>query len=135
MNLEALWIVGFVDGEGCFHVQINPKTNQVLPEFVVSQHCRSESVLYGLKDYFQAGVVRKESNKLEETGRQYRVRSATQLRTIILPFFDKHPLKTSKHIDYLKFRDILLLMEKKVHLTPEGRDSIRQIRDTMKRGR
>jgi len=131
MELEALWIVGFVDGEGCFHVQINKKTNQVLPEFVVSQHSRSENVLYALKTFFKTGVVRKESGKLNETGRQYRVRNVIHLRTIFVPFFDKHPLKTAKHIDYLKFRKILLLMEKKIHLTEEGRKEIQCIRETM----
>lgn len=131
MNLEAQWIVGFVDGEGTFHIQINKKTNQVLPEFVISQHMRSENVLYAIKDYFDAGVVRKESNKPGETGRQYRVRDVNQLRKIIIPFFEKHSLKTTKHIDFLKFRDVLLMMERKEHLTLAGKAEIEKIRETM----
>ena len=36
MQLDAQWIVGFVDGEGCFHVSINAQEEmsigfQVLP--------------------------------------------------------------------------------------------------------
>jgi hypothetical protein len=27
MNLNAQWIVGFVDGEGCFHIGINQKSS------------------------------------------------------------------------------------------------------------
>lgn len=136
MNLETQWIVGFVDGEGCFHVQINPvpslKTGyQVLLEFVVCQHCRSENVLYALKARFKTGVVRRESSKKDETGRQYRVRNATALRTIIVPFFEKHELKTTKRIDFKKFRYILLMMDRKEHLTPEGVEKIRKIRSTM----
>jgi hypothetical protein len=43
MNLNAQWVVGFVDGEGCFHVGINQNESmslgvQVLPEFTVVQH-------------------------------------------------------------------------------------------------
>ena len=41
--LETEWVVGFVDGEGCFFVGINrhPEMTsgyQVLPEFTVVQH-------------------------------------------------------------------------------------------------
>ncbi len=43
MNLDPHWVVGFVDGEGCFHIGINPHAemkagHQVLPEFTVVQH-------------------------------------------------------------------------------------------------
>jgi hypothetical protein len=45
MKLDAQWIAGFVDGEGCFHIGINQNKDmllgyQVLPEFVVTQHKR-----------------------------------------------------------------------------------------------
>ena len=50
-RLDAEWIVGFVDGEGCFHVAINRLEKMtlgwsVLPEFRVVQHKRDEQVLY-----------------------------------------------------------------------------------------
>ena len=136
MNLESQWVTGFVDGEGCFHIEINPsktmKTGyQVLPSFVVSQHYRSENVLYALKNLFQTGVVRKESNRQGETGRQYRVRNFTDLQTKIIPFFEKHSLKTSKKIDFLKFRYICILMARKEHLTFEGILKINKIALTM----
>jgi hypothetical protein len=62
--LNAQWIVGFVDGEGCFHIGINQNQEmklgvQVLPEFTVVQHQVDEQVLYALKAYFGCGVVRK----------------------------------------------------------------------------
>jgi hypothetical protein len=104
---------------------------QVLPEFVISQHVRSLMVLHALKHSFGVGVIRKESSRPHETGRQYRVRNTTHLREVIIPFFEKHSLKTSKKIDFLKFRYILLLMERGEHLTIEGIQKIRKIRDTM----
>ena len=39
----------------------------------------------------------------------------------------KHPLKTKKNVEFLKFRDVLLLMEKSAHLTIEGMERIRAI--------
>ena len=140
MNLESQWITGFVDGEGCFHIEINPNKTmkigyQVLPSFIVSQHCRSSHVLYGLKNFFQTGVVRKESNRQGKNGRQYRFRNFNDLQTKIIPFFEKHSLKTSKKIDFIKFRYICFLMAKKEHLTFEGIIKIYKIACTMNNGR
>ena len=132
MNLNAQWVVGFVDGEGCFHVGINKNESmslgvQVLPEFTVVQHEVDEQVLYALKDYFGCGVVRKNhGNRLS-----YRVRGQENLQKQILPFFEKHKLKTRKRVDFLKFRKVILLIEKGEHLEADGLEKIREIKKSM----
>jgi hypothetical protein len=136
MQLEAQWIVGFVDGEGCFHIGINEHKEmsagfQVLPEFTVVQHQRDIKVLNALKAYFGCGVVR--VNHGDRMA--YRVRALTHLNQIVVPFFMKHPLKTEKNIDFLKFRDVILKMNNNEHLTSDGVESIRQIAAQMNRGR
>ena len=137
MNLDAQWIAGFTDGEGCFHIEFNKNETMttgyaILPTFVVSQHARSEAVLYALKDYFKTGVVRQESKQnSKQSMRQYRVRNVRDLQTIIVPFFEKHSLKTTKKIDFLKFRYILCCIERKEHLTIEGVQKIYKIASTM----
>ncbi len=135
-RLEAQWVVGFVDGEGCFYVGINSHPEmqtgfQVLPEFTVVQHERDVQILYALKQFFGCGVVRR--NRAERLA--YRVRSVSHLRERIVPFFEQHPLKTRKRLDFLKFRRILLLMERGAHLTPEGIEQIRTIASQMNTGR
>ena len=132
MDLNAQWIVGFVDGEGCFHIGINKNKEmklgiQVLPEFNVVQHEVDEQVLYALKAYFKCGVVRKNHG----TRLCYRVRGHKNLLHRIIPFFEKHPLKTRKRVDFAKFRKVLLLMEKGDHLHSDGLEKIRQIKTTM----
>ena len=134
MNLHAQWIVGFVDGEGCFHVSINPHEDmttgyQVLPEFTVVQHKRDVQILHALKAYFGCGIVR--NNHADRMA--YRVRSLKHLLDHIVPFFMKHPLKTKKHVDFRKFRRVLLMMEKGEHLTEEGIEEIRRICEQMNR--
>ena len=136
MKLDAQWITGFVDGEGCFYVGINPHAEmtarfQVLPEFTVVQHERDVQVLHALKAHFGCGVVR--VNHGDRMA--YRVRSVKHLLEHIVPFFVKHPLKTKKNVDFLKFRDVLLLMEAGNHLTVEGIERIRSIAQQMNRGR
>jgi hypothetical protein len=120
MELSPEWVVGFTDGEGCFHVSIlpNPKTAsgyQVLPEFVVVQHRRSISVLYALKRFFGHGVVR------PSQGDRYafRIRSLEGLEKVC-EFFTKHPLKTHKQVDFVRFRRVIHKMREGKHLSVEG---------------
>lgn len=135
-RLEAQWVVGFVDGEGCFYVGINSHPEmksgfQVLPEFIVVQHQQDVQLLYALKQFFGCGVVRRN----HDNRMAYRVRGVEHLWERVIPFFEKHPLKTKKRLDFLKFRKILTMMRKGDHLTPAGIEKIRQIASEMNRGR
>ena len=135
MKLDAQWITGFVDGEGCFHVGINPHGDmatgvQVLPEFTVVQHERDVQILHAFKAHFGCGVVRRNHGDRMA----YRVRSQKHLLEHIIPFFVEHPLKTKKRVDFQKFRRVLLKMEAGAHLKPEGVAEIRRIAGQMNRG-
>ena len=135
MKLDPGWVAGFVDGEGCFHVGINTHADmtagyQVLPEFTVVQHARDAQLLHALKGFFGCGVVR--TNHGDRLA--YRVRSQQHLLERILPFFEKHPLRSKKHIDFMKFRDVLLMMQKGEHLERGGLERIREIASKMNRG-
>lgn len=134
-KLEAQWITGFVDGEGCFFIGLNTNIQmsvgfQVLPEFVVVQHKRDEQILQALKAFWGCGVVRKNhGDRL-----CYRVRGLKDIKNIIIPFFEKHSLKTKKKIDFLKFRRVLQLIDKNEHLKVNGLLIIDKIRLTMNTG-
>ena len=123
-----------MDGEGCFHIGINPHEDmkvgyQVLPEFTVVQHERDVQLLHAIKAYFGCGVVR--TNHGDRMA--YRVRGKEQLLRIIVPFFVKYRLRTRKRIDFEKFRTVLLMMEAGDHLTVEGVEKIRSIAGQMNR--
>ena len=135
MKLDAQWITGFVDGEGCFYVGINQHKEmtagyQVLPEFTVVQHKRDVQVLQALKSHFDCGVVR--TNHGDRMA--YRVRGIDHLSKHIVPFFVKHPLKSKKRLDFEKFRRIILMMERGDHLKREGIEQIRMLASQMNRG-
>ncbi len=128
MQLEAQWVVGFVDGEGCFHIGVARHGGlsvgfQVLPEFTVVQHERDVAVLYALKKFFGCGVVRRNhGNRMA-----FRVRNHEHLLEKIVPFFEKHKLKTKKRMDFLRFRRALLLVSRGEHLTPDGLATLRKL--------
>src|SRR5207249_3305621 len=61
-RLSAEWVVGFVDGEGCFFVGINRQPTmkigwQVLPEFRVVQHEKDVAILQRLQEFFGCGQI------------------------------------------------------------------------------
>ena len=87
-TLNPNWIVGFVDGNGHFAISNDSKNFY----FVVSQDQRSVNVLYGIKSFFKCGSVQKVGKNL----REYKVSSKKNLVNVIVPFFQKRPLKTSK---------------------------------------
>jgi hypothetical protein len=104
---------------------------QVLPEFTVAQHQRDIQLLYALKKFFGCGVVR--TNHGERMA--YRVRSQDHLKERIIPFFEQHPLRSRKRVDFVRFRRVLQLMDRGEHLSPEGIERIRAIASKMNTGR
>ena len=128
MDLQAQWIVGYVDAIGEFHLSMNRK-DEVQFEFTVVQHERDVQVLYALKAFFGCGVVRKNHGDRMA----YRVRAIEHLTETIIPFFEKHPLKTKKGVEFHKFRKILLKIKKGDHLSFEGIEEIRNLKNQMNR--
>jgi len=124
MKLHAQWITGFVDGEGCFIVSVRTAPDrqtpvQLQPAFIVSQHKMDIQVLHALKAHFGCGQVYTPTNKDYHVA-QWRVDKLEHLLTYVVPFFEKHNLKTKKGIEFQRFRRICLHMKNKVHQTPEG---------------
>lgn len=132
-RLDAQWIAGFVDGEGCFHVSINRNKKmttgwQVLPEFRVVQHEKNKEVLYKLKEYFEFGhVVINHGDRKE-----FRVRKLSDLRKVVT-FFNENKLRTTKSKDLNCFSEILDLMLENEHLSLEGLLKIEKIISNMNR--
>jgi hypothetical protein len=133
------WIVGFVDGEGCFSCPIYECKKmtlrwQVRPEFAVVQGASSRDVLEDLVQFFGCGRVfrnRRHDNHREDLFR-YCVQRFGDLRTMIVPFFRENPLRTSKQENFDKFARIIELMELRRHLTVPGTIEIAEIAQTMK---
>ena len=134
MNINPYWVSGFVDGEGTFYIGINKNLTmksgfQVLPEFRVVQHEKDIKVLYALKTFFGAGVVRVN----HDTRQELRIRSLEHMNKFVIPHFDKYPLLTQKKFDFLKFKEIIRLMNLGKHLSVEGIKEIITIASKMNR--
>jgi hypothetical protein len=130
------WIVGFVDGEGCFSVSIfKNRTSkygfQVMLEFVVTQGQKSINVLEDIKSFFGCGSIfvnRRYDNHKEHIYR-FCIRSLKDLDEKVIPFFKDNPLRTSKRHDFALFCKVVEMMRNRHHLTEEGLEKIRQLKN------
>nr|ATI20217.1 LAGLIDADG endonuclease [Juglanconis oblonga] len=148
--LNPYYVPGFADAEGSFILSIykNNKKSElswsVLPKFAINLHLKDKGLLENIQSFFGVGrlSVDYSNNKV-----QYSVNSAKDLVNVIIPHFERYPLCTVKHADYLLFksapwapqatrgalRPVLLFKEKK-HLTIEGLQQIVNIRASINKG-
>jgi hypothetical protein len=140
------WVIGFVDGEGCFSVGFirqpdrvgrrGYKTGyQVAHEFAVTQGASSKDSLEVLREFFGIGLLvpnRRYDDHREHLWR-YVVRKRCDLLEVVIPFFRSHPMRTAKQDDFAKFAQVVELVDCGRHLSPEGLIEIAQIAETMNR--
>ncbi len=91
------WLVGFTDGDGTF--SISHQGDKWGLSFKLAQSRYNLRVLYYVKNQLRVGYITKDNTK-----GQYFIRDRKVIETVIFPIFDKYPLLTSKHFDYLKFK-------------------------------
>lgn len=133
-RLSADWVVGFVDGEGCFFVGINRQPSmklgwQVLPEFRVVQHEKDITILEQLQRFFGFGQVTTNHGDRKEL----RIRGIEQLNKVV-EFFKAHPLRTVKRSSFESFAEVIAIMNRGEHLTEDGLQRIKDLAGRMNRG-
>lgn len=132
--LNPYYITGLIEGEGYLGISIsqahgrNLKVGvQVSLNFGISMNIRELGLIKEIKDYFDCGTLELQKNGIVS----YRVRSFDDVRNKIVPFFDKYKFHGGKAEDLKILKIIIELMDKKEHLTVEGVEAIKQLRDKM----
>ena len=142
------WVVGFVDGEGCFSIGFTKQPDrqeslrirrgyttgyQVTPRFAVVQGKSSLKSLELLQKFFGVGGIsinRRYDNHKEHLYR-YSVNSKKDLLNVIIPFFKQNQLQTEKRKNFEMFTRCLEIINKKEHLATKGLIKIAQITERM----
>jgi LAGLIDADG endonuclease len=134
------WIVGFVDGEGCFSISVVRNVTcalgwQVQHEFAVTQASPSRSALEYVRDVLGCGRIVEQLRRDDHRSPllRFSVKRRGDLIETIVPFFKEHPLRTAKRLDFERFADVLQLMEGGAHRTSEGLAVIASITEAMNR--
>ena len=140
------WVIGFVDGEGCFSIGFIRQPNregrkgyrtgyQVAHEFAVTQGAKSVSRLQELREFFGVGqvVINTRYDNHKEHLYRYVVRKRKDLLEVIIPFFRQNLMHSSKQRDFEKFAQCVELIESGHHLTRDGLIEIAEVAQTMNR--
>jgi hypothetical protein len=140
------WVLGFVDGEGCFSVGFVRQAGggrrrgyrtgwQVAHEFAVAQGASSVGCLEELRTFFGVGgvIVNRRHDNHREPMYRFVVRKRADLLGTVIPFFEVHPLRSAKRADFERFAQVVRKIDTGRHLTRDGLVEIAEIAQTMNR--
>ena len=123
----------FASGEGCFLVTLIKTTSNQLGywvqlSFQLTQHTRDIELINNLKEYLDCGqtTVYDDHNFIK-----YVVSNISDIMEKVLPFFDKYSIVGVKSQDYEDFKQVVLMVKDKKHLTLEGLNLIKKIKEGM----
>lgn len=118
--IKPWFVTGFTDAEGCFFIKVT-KSKGKLPwrvnvTFLLVLHLKDRALLESIQAFFGGiGSITISGNTV-----RYEVSSVTDLLNVIIPHFEKYPLCTQKHADFLLWKQAVRLMALKQHLTLAG---------------
>ncbi len=123
--LDPWYIVGFVEGEGTFHIAFykDPRMKQgikIIPEFHINQSYLRIDTLKAIKEYFGCGYIKANHAKKKDTTYVYVVRDREELINKIIPFFQKHCLISNKQKSFYLFAKIVKLIKEGKHRRKQG---------------
>jgi hypothetical protein len=127
------YIAGLASGDGCFYISIRNSSScklekAVVLKFQIVQHSRDIELMEML--IFTLGCGRIEL-AIKQSAVYFVVLKFKDISEKLIPFFDKYPIKGVKALDYSDFKKVVLLMNRKTHLTEQGLSEIQSIKLNM----
>ncbi len=132
--LNPYWITGFTDAEGCFTIKYS-QSNQyrlgwrVQPVFQIKLHGRDIILLNQIKTFFGVGTLVKDGTYIAFT-----VKTVKNLCDVIIPHFNNYPLLTQKYADFVLFKQIVAILDKKQRLTNQEFEETLSLRANLNLG-
>jgi hypothetical protein len=132
--LNPNYIVGFVDGEGCFSISLN-KNDDRLPEvrllFEIELREDDEPILQEIQRVLGCGRIYRLEYERYAKWRPHvklKVSNFSDISTKIIPFFKRYPPQAKKRLQFEQFCKVAELIKTKKHLTVEGIEQIRNLK-------
>lgn len=139
-KLHPQYIVGFIDGEGSFSISASKHKTlkrkvEIRAALEIELRADDKDILEKIKDIFDCGHMY--VLNYEKYGWyphvKYKVSNTQDLVNKIIPFFDKYPPQSKKAEVYKIFREIVIMLRKKEHLTDKGYKKILRLRDKIRK--
>lgn len=139
-KLSPEYVCGFIDGEGSFSISIGKHKTlkrgfEVRPEFEIELRADDQEILERI--LITIGCGRIYDCSYERYGwyphSKYKITSIWDMKNTLFPFLDAHPLQAKKAKSYLLFREIVLMVCDKRHLSDDGFHKITALRDELRK--
>jgi hypothetical protein len=141
--IDANYVVGLSDGEGCFYVLVrqrdktkNPKAHvQAESHFYIKLRDDDLSVLEKVRAFLGYGFIyfQKENRQNHSPCYRFEINSSGD-KSKLIKFFKKHPLQSpKKQRDFLIFAEVSQMIANREHFTPEGESKIQKLKASMHR--
>jgi hypothetical protein len=138
--LNPNYVVGFIDGEGCFCVstckhKTLKRKKEVRPEFEIELRIDDKQILERIKATLGCGKIYElhYSRYAWQPHAKLKVSNIKDLSEKIIPFFEKHPLQAKKAETFKIFSQIVKIITAKKHLTETGYQKILKLREKMRK--
>ena len=116
--INLWWIVGFIDGEGCFYFYIGKQTKttiQLQASLEIAQNTHDILVLEKIKEYLGCGRIKsKDENGSKSNISRLIISNPIDIKTKIIPIFDSYTLRTEKLLDYEDWKKLIDMKYKKL---------------------
>lgn len=116
--LTTDYVIGLVDGEGCFSVRVNEHKNRrakIELKFSLKLRHQDKNILYELKQFFNCGniYIQRDKRKNHSLCYRFEVQNKKEIIEKIIPFFEKdNPKIKSRLRDFKLFKEITRLSQK-----------------------
>lgn len=128
--LKNHWLVGFSDADASFQVKVLDRTTrnkkEILLNFQIDQ--KKDTILLLIKEFLGGNIGYRRSQDTYYYGST----SYGSVRKVI-NYFDHFHLLSSKHVNFLKWRKVYLIIQDKEHLNEEDINKIVKLKGTMNR--
>ena len=142
IKLNPFWVLGFIDGEGCFGTLITKSINGKIVtrnRLSVSQSTHDFGILKAIKEFFNAGYLSPREELVNSLDKALLCKDSSfyynSTPDTIIPFFDEYQLLTRKYLDFQDFKLFYSLKKNKTHLTESGFEQMKTLAMKMNSGR
>jgi len=135
--LNPNFVTGLTDAEGCFfvHLRKDKRTKikkNVQLQFTIKMLKNETELLNMIKSFFNCGIL---WHYNKDGTVRFRVNDFSSIKKKVIPHFLKYPLRGTKHLDFLSFKEALHIIDKKEHLREEGLKKLYLLSKSMNTGR
>lgn len=114
--LNENFLIGLIDGDGCFCISFKSESRRIRAEFDIAQHISSIELLEKVRELLGCGTITKQS----DTVIRYRISSLKKVGSVLIPIMEKYQLHTMKANHYAIFKQICELLRAKKNVTEQG---------------